>query len=568
MSWWSTATGKALFLRQLAERAGHPTGSADPFNFDGRRNNWRANLGQLEAIAEFYVNFKDPWRPNNVPLAPGDAGYETVSFRDPAGSAATILPGNVVKLDGDAPLTHIRTTPIPHGDHLYDTLYLEADERRTPTKRYRITHVDPVNRTVTIDPAPPNRPPGLPAVGAGPPTFAAGTTESKWRISRRPFLLLIDPVGARVANGVVLRGVNARVARQDVNGRDVLSLDGNPDLSKLDVNFDTIYLAADTKRGPHTPYRAYRVVARDNAAAKEVTIDGNVTLANQSTWHIPAGVGGPVDASGEVPNAIYNLGPGGPLPNPNPGAVEKGFDHYDGVLFVIWEGIVQERFRWTSYTSRSASTSPNAAPANWSPNESSIRGNYRYDYRSFVSDHLVNNAGADFRNYSLQITDPGLNPNGIDPAYDGVQEARYYFRTPVAQDVTGGPGGANSPGKTAIRIHFGNQGAGGGGTGSAGCVVSSNYYALRDVLIERYQAEYAAFHGPGAHDAEVSKAHSATMPVGAVGADVHARSMSLWNNSFPAPGAGAAPNKLTYANWTSKFAGELWVIRPDELPLP
>lgn len=72
----------------------------------------------------------------------------------------------------------------------------------------------------------------------------------------------------------------------------VVTLDGTPDLSKLDSNFDVIILAEDTARPSHI----YRITAVDNAA-KTVTVDGEPALrGGLSAWEIP-GLGAVVQTS-------------------------------------------------------------------------------------------------------------------------------------------------------------------------------------------------------------------------------------------------------------------------------
>ena len=66
-------------------------------------------------------------------------------------------------------------------------------------------------------------------------------------------------------------------------GGGVLNLDGSPDLSKLDPDFDVIILADDTAH----PSQSYRIMSCDNAA-KTVTVDGEPVLRGGSSgWEIP-----------------------------------------------------------------------------------------------------------------------------------------------------------------------------------------------------------------------------------------------------------------------------------------
>jgi hypothetical protein len=466
---------KQQWRRRLLARTGQasPGATDPPFAFDDID---RRNVFQIEAVVEFYANFDDPWAAGAAPRAPDAANYVTANFLDLEGSQS-IATGNRVTLDGEPALSGVRAQQ--------DTIFLERDTAR-PSRLYRITAVDDANDTLTLD---------------GTPAIAGGTTAlTPWRIRARPVLVVIDSFGAR------LSGLSATVANPGTP--DVVTLDGAPDLSRVNANFDTIYLPADTAR----PSRTYRITVRSDAA-KTVTLDAAPVLADgASAWHIPGGVGGTVPpfTSGRV-NALT----GGPL----------GFDHYDGVVFVVYEGAVRAQYRWTSYTSR---TNANAGHL------SSIRGNRRYDYASL-------RGADDFRNYGFGVRDPGA-------AFDGVREARYYFQTPVLGDTAVAPAPPADPGlgKIDILFHDGST-AGRPGTGSAGCLVSPDINDLRDVLIGWYQHDFEAVNTPGALDTEVARAH---------GLDRIA-AQALWN----------LPTGLSAANWNNRIRGTCWLIRPDERPL-
>jgi hypothetical protein len=316
-----------------------------------------------------------------------------------------------------------------------------------------------------------------------------------------------------------------------VNSRWV-RLDGpTPVLDRINVNFDTIYFPSDIAR----PSRTYRITYVDDVA-HTVTVDGAgpspVFDGGSSHWHIPAGL------SGELPppTTPYNLGP-----DPPGVAPARGYDHYEGLLFMMYGGRVRRRIRWSSYTSRNYPTG--------SEDLSSIRGNREYDYYSFRSarSHTTysncygNTVGRPFRNYSFKVVDALA-------VYDGVGEARFYFSTPVGDDSAPPGTGPAYPGlgKTEIRLHYGQSTNPNGGTGSAGCAVSPHYYDLVNELIDIYQAEHNTFHG--AIDNQVNKLHHLN----------HARAMDLYE--------GCIQGGLTDANWNDKLTGTLWIIRPDERP--
>lgn len=475
---------KTLWRSRLLQRVGHsPTGNTDPpFQFDDW--DWQ-NIFQLEAVVELYANYDDPWRVGDTPLNPGDARFISIDFLDPSGVAATVV-GNVVTLDGNPDLTRVRQYYNNRTGNLefYDTIQLESDTvSATRNRMYLITAVDYAAHTVTVD--------GNPVlIGASSP----------WKINLRPVIAIIDSFGGR------LQGTNATVSATNT-----LQLDGLPTPSRVNPNFDTIYLPSDTFRAKRT----YRITAV-NDAARTVTLDDNPVLdGGSSRWHIPSGI------SGELPALNYNLGPG-----------QNEFDHYDGILFVVFSGRVHRRIRWSSYTSRNH-------PAG-SEELSSIRGNKTYDFCSYRS-------GRAFINYSFRVADTMAS-------YDGVRVARFYFATPVTRDEP--PVGTNPGirGKTELRLHQGNINRPAGGTGSAGCLVSTSYYDLRDQLIDLYQAEYTGIHGQGNRDAEIDKARNLT----------HQQSQTLWTDT---QNNVRGANHLIANNWNGRMVGTVWIIRPDERPI-
>jgi hypothetical protein len=259
-----------------------------------------------------------------------------------------------------------------------------------------------------------------------------------------------------------------------------------------------------------------------------VTLDGNPTFeGGSSAWSIPAGVGGTFPAA---QNFLYDLGPGG----------AQGFDHFDGVLFIVYGNHIREAFKWSSYTSRRLPTDPQHL--------SSIRGNKSYFFTSFKSSNAR-------RNFSLAVTDVITTNWGTSPPeYDGVGQARFYF-PPIRNDSVppGGDPVHNSPlGKTAIRFHH-SAGSGGGASWSAGCSVSPVYSAMRFELIKIYREELNLLGMPADPDVERLCANSCTRGL------TQAESEALYNLG----NAG-----LPRSGWDNKIAGVLWLIRPDEVPLP
>ena len=416
---------------------------------------------------------------------------------------------------------------------LYDTLWLEADTGRT-SRTYRIMQVDNQTKAVTLDARP----------------TCAGD-RSKWRLNRRPILVAIDPLGPRVRDGTTLAGNAATVARQDPAdaSRTILRLDGAMSLARINKAFDTIYLATDTTRTPSRPGPVYRIVNVDEAA-REVTVVGAPTLdGGASPWHIPAGVGG------TPPATQYDLGPHQAAAPVHPDRQRRGYDHYDGALFIVRRGRVEGHhiYRWSTYTSRDYGTPWTAIETglNWQESLSSLRGNARYYYSSYRSDST-------FKNFTFTVVDATAGRNGLQPvATDSVAQARFYFGTP-SPPAAAVPGNANAldprvmadpNGKRLIRLHRGSRNQ--AGTGSAGCVVSPDYLDMRTELLRLFEDDYKEYYGPKTFDAEVRKLTNASSPQA---------STNLWTLGDQTP-------DLTEANWLNKVVGTIWVIRPDERPI-
>jgi hypothetical protein len=485
---------KALYRKRLLARTGHllPSEQAPHFDFNSRD---AANLFQLEAIIEFYANFDDPWALGAEPRNPGHSKYHTVDLLDPEGVDASIS-GTVVTLDAGTDLSRVHTSsdassgPRERGD----VIVLADNPDLLNASYYRIADADVSAGTVTLDTT-------SPAFGAG--------TKLYWQLWHRPTLILIDSFGGRVrgdfAKVVSGKANTIRLERaadlQKVNGRFRTNAAGDVVWETIG-HFDTIYLPGDSARAGRT----YRII-RANSANKEVELDDQPDFGGgSSAWHIPAGL------SGDLPVLAYNLG------RVRQANRAPGWNHYDGVMFVVYRGVVHSTcYRWSSYTSRSATGGQ----------LSSIRGNRPYVFRSHRS------GGKKSINYSFQVVDPGQD--------DTVAEARYYFRTEVVADTDG---------KQLIRIHDGFLGPEPKvhtDTGSHGCLVSRNIFSMRDVLIEYYQREHRLL--TGEEDAEVAKVYGLG----------RAQSRQLWSDNTA---SGLRPE-----DWRNKIVGTLWLIRPDERPI-
>lgn len=563
---------KAIYLKRLRERVGVSTGTTEPpFEFDDPDDK---NVFQLEAIAELYANFPDPWLAGAVPRdataavlsgnAATDGGdwiqldgtpdltsvivnhdliflassshpsrtyriidldatlhrvriegrananipaagsawrispYQTADFLDPAGDHATVA-GSVVTLDGTVDLTRVWPNGAGANDPIYDTLVLDGVTAGTPSV-FRVRSVDLATRKVTVSGAP-----------------ALAGADSAWHIKIRPWLVVIDPLGGRIS------GDSATVV---TGTTDTLELEATADLAKVNKFFDTIYLPTDTG----SPRRTYRIIGVDNAAHR-VEVDGAPVLASAGRWHIQSGL------SGEPHGFAYDLGPGG----------NRGFDHFDGELFVVFGGKLEFQMRWNSFTSRTY--------ADYTQNRSTVRGNKQYEYFSYLSGRSGNytscnnvQIGKPFRNYSLKVVDAGAGKrHGWSQLYDGVREARWYFEQVTRADVQAAPGLPNTDGKTEIRLHHSTS-QGGGSCSSAGCIVSPSYGRLRSKLASLYDDQHFAL--LATHDNEIRKLF---------GLNDNDDAMRLYE--------GCDSGGLTGANYNDKLVGRLWIIRPDERPL-
>ena len=568
---------KAIYLKRLRERVGVSTGTTEPpFEFDDPDDK---NVFQLEAIAEFYANFPDPWlagaqprdstaavRSGNAATVVGDwvqldgtpdltsllvnhdmiflassdhpsrtyriidldtaqhrvqiegsgnanipaagsawriAPYQPVDFLDPAGEHATVS-GSVVTLDGTAELTRIWPNAAGANEPIYDTIVLDGVTAGTP-RVFRIRSVNLATREVTV---------------TGAPSLAGA--DSAWHVKVRPWLVVIDPLGGRIdgASATVVSGTT-----------DTLELEATANLSKVNAFFDTVYLPTDTG----SARRTYRIIGVDNATHR-VRVDGAPVLASAGRWHIQSGLSG-------VPNGFaYDLGPGG----------ARGFDHFDGELYVVFAGAVQFRMRWNSFTSR---TYPD-----YDEFRSTVRGNKQYEYFSFRSARSTTNYNScngvqvrkPFRNYSLKVVDAGAGKRpGWSELYDGVREARWYFEQVTRSDVQPAaslPGAAGTTaGKTVIRLHHSVQ-TGGVACSSAGCIVSPSYGRLRSKLAALYDDEHVDL--LTTHDNQIRKL---------IGLNDNNDAMRLYE--------GCDADGLADGDYNDKLVGRLWILRPDERPL-
>lgn len=549
---------KALYIHRLRNRYGHGAPGRNDPSFEFNDADWK-NIFQLEAVVEFFANYNDPWKPGAVPQ----------NKVPPLTGTAAKVSGTWIDLDGSPNLTNV----IPN----HHFIYLSADKKRS-VRKYRIVKVNAAGHRIRVDQAPyvTNRGAwkielykpvnflslsGLSATVVGSKVTLNGNPDltciktnkpipsgnslydtielqndtkkttklyrimevdpdsytvtvdgsptltggiSKWRIHHRPLLVLIDPFGFRD----LLTGIKAIVS--DTSKPQEVFLEDAPmdELKWVSSNFDTIYFPSDKSIPTHT-YRIKKIVH----SKRTVEVYGKPSFdEGDSLWHIPAGI------SGNLPAMYYRM----------------GRNHWDGIMFIVHDNRVRFRVRCSSYTSKNYSpTDPKKR--HWL---SSIRGNREYDFYSF-------DGRSDSLNYCFRVDDALINQY-----YDGVREARFYFSTPVKKDIAPpgtnpGPGetlGLETSGKTGIRIHWSDKDI----LRSAGCLVSPHYHALLNKLIEIYQAEYKAFFS-GATDLQVNRLRFLT----------HRQAEDLYRRSG-----------VKLKDWTDKIAGTLWLIRPDERPLP
>ena len=154
-------------------------------------------------------------------------------------------------------------------------------------------------------------------------------------------------------------------------------------------------------------------------------------------------------------------------------------------------------------------------------------------------------SGDRYRNYCFKVTDSGAT-------YDGVQEARFYFSTPVGDDSCqpGQEPKDGGLGKTKIRLHQGQKDKQNEGSGSAGCLVSDRFANpecsnFRDLMIRLYQENYRVLNG---------KYDTSIQPLMGVN---HQGAQAIWDKG-----------KISEPDWKGKLKASLWLIRPDERPLP
>lgn len=489
----------------------------EPFEFT--ENN---NIFMLEAVAEYFLNYNDP-RITNLNDQSIQQNWKLVDLRMPIaeGMKAQIKEPDLIGLyDLPAGIKNAKKGDILYLDEAIDD---EPNNKSNiaSNRKYFLIKSDITAGVVRV---------------YGKPHFPPGTESSPWRIIRAPSLVLIDSFGARNNS---LKGESKPFSADSPR---VLEVNDSVNLTKINNRFDTINIKST--QGD----KRYEIVEVSNSAgSKSITVDRDIQLGDGtiSSWHVPSGV------SGQLPNLNYNLGPGG----------SSGNDHYDGMMFVIFNGAINGYYRWSSYTSRTRiNLTPRLQDSNgrwytpqgaevgaWS---SSIRGNRYYEFESWRTNW--------YRNFGFLIREPGKS------FQYGVQNARFYFDSPVADDsTTGNPDDnytKNPNGKTGIIIHHGNDINENGGSGSAGCLVSPLNAEMRSRILNIY-IDHKLYSGVYIRNTNLSLnsvggVHLNSKLKTLAEKNTQSSSISLYNN-----------RTFNASYWDHLVKGVIYLIRPDEKAL-
>lgn len=482
-----------------------PTDSFDKVNYSGYQGTIEFDskgfplLDDLEAIAQYFLNWKTP----NKELRMKDRLLMPLRLTDPQGAEAVLVegahPGTTrIRVERFVRLDEITPAPLNEDIHA-DLLYLEADMNPDrQSKKYKIIMINQEDSTITIL--------GLPVLN-GP---------SRWKIVRCPRIVLIDPWGGRIGGDVatLVDGSDRPAVKLDLP-----SFIENGILSEITSNFDTIRLFSDTPLSFSKRQSQMYLITGVDPVQPIVYLDEKPSLlGSKSRWQIPVG------ALDEILPSHYPMTP-----------QDVGCDHYDGRAFVVFDGKVQSAIRCSSYTStvwnlKSATKEEEAF-------RSSVTGNGILYFQSSLSLNA-------FRNFSLMIYD---SVDSTGKPIDQVHDAQFFFKNVSANRQT--PPGDDKPfgdrdwdGKTQIRFHYGLPK--GIKTGSAGCLVSPEYYDLRSMLVQLYNDQRAAL------GLEVNG------EIAGIGSSsTHTASEMLWQNKQSA----GLPDR-----WSGRLRGLLVLVRPSQ----
>jgi hypothetical protein len=502
---------KALYLNRLSRRVRNDPGSgADTpaFRFNMEDTN---NLFQLEAVTEYFMNDPEPWDINADPVSPTSDSYQKIELTSPYGAGAAAN-DKLVTLPDIEDFSRLNIG--------LDVLELDTDSVE-PTKQYRIIGLDKNARQVMTDRAPELSAP------------------SAWRIRHRPQLVLIDAFGARVqGNKAVDNNVLYQLKLSDLDKKQL------SDLRKTNTHFDTIELDI-----PGSNERIFRILGKTiNHSAKQAVLTVNYGVGHVPSggvpWRIPAGVGGRRSADVSWPrSAAYSSRSwwdhyDGLMFVVADGQIEKTIpwtsysshadrDYLTSVkgnrAYIIHSYLSPKHsfiFKVTDADSHISgalatkvadddqgrpvyeldATLPDTLLKK-SFDKTARRASARYKRMTFYnedgqpftdSDEIIKAVDEDNNRVTLEQE---RAVNGASAwrivLYDGVHEARDYFSETVTPDTAADtevpPHGPQYLGKGFIRLHTGYLNK----NGSQGCLVSREFYQLRNVLVRDHMQGYA-----------------------------------------------------------------------------
>ncbi len=315
--------------------------------------------------------------------------------------------------------------------------------------------------------------------------------ENSKRRAKKPFrgchMIVLDSAGGRVS------GKSAKL----MDERKTLEVEGGDLLKRTNAGWDTVYVHPANEAAAGSRSRVFKILSCKNF---RLELDRPVPAEfgeGPMRWNIPAGLG-----ANNPPKLDYTLR-----------ETTNGYDHYDGVLYVVKDGVVHFRERVSSFTSRShVSHAANGR-------DMSLRGNKMYYFQNDPA------GGNRTINYAFTLT--------AKSGYASTRmEARSYFAEPVKEGVTWN-----------LFVHYGyyisNR------TGSAGCFTSPAFSNIRDQIIELYQREYLEEYGM--EDKRVNT--------------LRGKSQNECREIFAKDRAA----EDTWW-WSMKAWGNLWLVRPEERP--
>jgi hypothetical protein len=344
--------------------------------------------------------------------------------------------------------------------------------------------------------------------------------------------VLVDPFGSRLSGDRASMVESSNADVQLYASPQAVSPQTDDEFHRINDKFDTIYFPDAEGR------KIYRIIKKD-VVNYHVTLEtlGETTSGIRGRWQIPAGVGGMFDVD-------YLLPPTRPKKRQN-------YDHYDGLLFVLKDGLVKGKFRFGSYTSYA-----------YAPSGKSVRGNRAYGFSSARAggDGRTANHVPQVINYAFALNTPGRDA------------ALAYFSPNVTEGPISesfmhwGPGGLEDP----VRDW----------SGSAGCLESPEFTALRERVLDLF---------PATTILELSDTWKKKWTVSRLSAALRQKCdkknldkcrVKLWASVWTDLGEKDKATTKKKAQWdfqelrargrapawTDALDGTLWLIRPDELP--